>query len=373
MEPPSGVVPSAPMIRRLVLPLCLAAALLPRPSAAQLAVPDDMDLFGAGKPSVFKEETMDRRFNKSRLGKMLAAGSDDPNCVEVMGALFLALGEIAPMLHKRDDNFVLDPVLQDALAQQASTPIFPALGYFTAMVRRVRIENRLPDEWFEVAKRINSTVKIVDLAKLKLLTDGVSLIDSAYFSIPVLRQRYYVEVKAANSAVTTDVAGAFRDKYLDRDVAWGGAILLDLGSNAPPPKGQKGKGRQKLRPITPGDMSELVAILEWRPPDPRKTSLDLVGAVREPPPPVRIYAKLAPKQYIDLEKIPRGGRMMVRGRFWEMNQTTTEVEVRDALLFNDRDFGNGVLLAIPEHVQQCSAAINELTGLAPKQPGGFGH
>ncbi len=361
------------MSRRALPCITVALALLGSfPAAAQLAVPDDMDLFGTGKVSQFKEETMDRRFKKSRLGKMLDTGSDDPNCVELLGALFTSLAEISPMLHKRDDNFVLDPILQDALANQASTPIFPALGYFTAMVRRVRIENRLPDSWFETAKRINSTVKIIDLAKLKLMTDGVSLVDSAYFSIPVLKQRYFTEVKASNSAVTTDVAGAFRDKYLDRDVAWGGAILIDLGSNAPQ-KGKQGKGRQKLRPITPGDMSELIAVLEWIPPDPRKTSLDLVGAIKERPPPVRIYAKLAPKQYIDLEKIPRGGRLMVRGRFWEMNQTVTEVEVRDALLFHDRDFGAGVILALPEHVQQCSAAINELTGLAPKQPGGFAH
>ncbi|MBS1150943.1 MAG: hypothetical protein H6Q89_2641, partial [Myxococcaceae bacterium] len=42
-------------------------------------------------------------------------------------------------------------------------------------------------------------------------------------------------------------------------------------------------------------------------------------------------------------------------------------------LFEDRDFSRGVVLGDPNSVAQCPLAINELTGVAPVQPGGFRH
>ena len=45
---------------------------------------------------------------------------------------------------------------------------------------------------------------------------------------------------------------------------------------------------------------------------------------------------------------------------------------RDALIFEDRDFSRGVYLGDPNAVAACPLAINELTGVAPVQPGGFG-
>mgnify|MGYP000399682798 CR=1 FL=1 len=103
------------------------------------------------------------------------------------------------------------------------------------------------------------------------------------------------------------------------------------------------------------------------------TEIDFYGdASKKPPPPVKIIAKLAPKQFSDLEKAARGQRMMVRGQFWEMNRDVTEVEVRDAVLFEDRDW-YGAMLADPNVIAACPAAINELTGVGPAQPGGFKH
>jgi hypothetical protein len=55
-----------------------------------------------------------------------------------------------------------------------------------------------------------------------------------------------------------------------------------------------------------------------------------------------------------------------------MNRDVTEVEVRDAVLFEDRDW-YGAVLADPNVIATCPAAINELTGIAPTQPGGFKH
>lgn len=324
------------------------------------------EIFGTGKAVVFREETMDRRFAKSRLAKLLKDGSDEVGCVQLMGALFVALAEIGPTLHKKDENFLLDPNLQNAIQTQVTTPQFPAMAYLLSMVRRVMIDKRLPDEWLETAKKLNTQVKIIDLGKLKMMNEGINLVDSSLFTIPLLKNRYLTDVVGANSAVTTDVAGSFRDAYLDRAVAWGGATMIDAGSNAPK-KGKKGK---KYNPV---EFGELIAILEWLPPDPRKTEIDFYGdASKKPPPPVKIIAKLAPKQYYDLEKAFRGQRMLVKGQFWEMNRDVTEVEVRDAILFEDRDW-YGAVLADPNVVATCPAAINELTGIAPPQPGGFKH
>lgn len=334
-----------------------------------LAVPafaQKEEIFGSGKEPTYREENMDRRFLKSKLNKLLSTGSDDPACVELMGGLFVALAEIAPVLHRRDDNFTLAPELQNAVNTQLTTPSFPAMGNLIEMVRKVMIDHRLSDEWLQTATALNKTVKLIDLAKLRLINEQISLVDSSYFTIPMLEQRYEAEVVQANSAVTTDVLETFKDTYLDRDVAWGGATLLDIGVNNP--KGKKGKKKYRG-----AEAEELVAVLQWIPHDPRMDQLNLLAQAPVKVTPIFIYVRLQPKQYADLEKFRRGQRVLVKGRFWNMNKTATELEIRDAMLFDDRDWSTGVLLGRPEDIAACPAAINELTGTAPAQPGGFGH
>lgn len=350
------MLPFDPM-RRLVPFLCAALAL---PAFAQKE-----ELFGSGKPPNFREENMDRRFAKSKLAKLMTSGTEDPGCVQVLGGLFIALAEVAPTLHKRDENFALAPALQEALQTQLSTPRFPAVAYFVAMVRKVMIDRRMPDEWLETATNLNKRVKIIDLGKLKMLNEQVLLADSAYFTIPMLRQQYQQEALNANSAVTTDVVASFRDAYLDRDVAWGGATLLDIGVNQP-----KGKKKKRYRDA---EAEELVAVLQWIPPDPRLQAVDYFAKAPVKVDPVLIYVRLQSKQYSDVEKFHRGQRVLVKGRFWEMNKTALELEVRDGLLFEDKDWSQGVILGNPQEVATCAAAVNELTGLAPQQPGGFKH
>ncbi|MEW5740706.1 MAG: hypothetical protein AB1938_17395 [Myxococcota bacterium] len=323
------------------------------------------EIFGTGKPPTFREEKMDRKFAKSRLAKLLEKGTDEPACVQLLGGLFVALAEIVPSLHKRDENFTLDPVLVEAVNTQLSTPQFPAMAYLVSMVRKVMITGHLPDTWLETATQLNKTVKIIDLAKLKSINESISLADSAYFTIPLIKQQYYTDVLGANSAVTTDVVATFRDTWLDRDVAWGGALLLDVGINQP-----KGKKKKKYRLA---EAEELVAVLQWTPPDPRKKELDLLSQHPTKVEPITIYARLQPRQYTDVEKLFRGQRVMLKGRFWEMNKQVTELEVRDAVIFKDTDWSQGVILANPAEIAACSAAINELTGIAPEQPGGFKH
>lgn len=348
-------------------PMRLVALLLMAGSLPALAQKEE--IFGNGKPPNFREEKLDSRFNKSKFAKVLNAGTDEPACVQLLGGLFLALGEIAPTLHKKDENFTLAPELQDALQTQLSTPGFPAVAYLVSMVRKVMINKRLPDEWLNTATELNKRVKIIDLAKLKLINEQLSLIDSAYFSIPVLRERYIIEAVNANSAVTTDVIASFRDNYLDRDIAWGGATLMDIGVNQPRVKGKK-QAKKKYRDA---EAEELVAVLQWLPPDPRLNQVDLLAQAKVKVDPVTIYVRLQSKQYADIEKFHRGQRVLIKGRFWEMNKTLTELEVREGLIFDDRDWGVGVVLGSPDEIAACKVAINELTGTASQQPGGFGH
>lgn len=324
------------------------------------------EIFGNGKPPNYRQEKMDSRFVKSKFSKMLVAGTDDPGCVQLLGGLFVALGEIAPLIHKRDENFTLAPELQEAIQTQLSLTQFPAIAYLVAMVRKVMIEKRLPDEWLATAEALNKKVKIIDLAKLKMINEDIYPVDSAYFSIPLLKERYIVEAINANSAVTTDVISAFRDTYLDRDVAWGGATLLDIGVNQP-----KGKGKKKR--YRDAEAEELVAVLQWVPPEPKNLQINLLATAPVKVIPIRIYVRLQSKQYADIEKFRRGQRVLIKGNFWEMNKDVTELEVREGLLFDDRDWSGGVLLGRPEDVMKCSVAVNELTGTAPQQPGGFAH
>lgn len=334
----------------------LLALLLAPPALAQREL-----FFGNGKPPVFKENDVDRKFLRSKLARALSQGTQSPDCVQLLGGLFTALGEVAPYLHKKDENFMLDPYVLNAVQTQLSNERFPGTAYLLSMVRRVLIDRRLPDEWLATAEAINPTVGIIDLGKLRMLNEGVRPVDGFAFSLLALRDRYAMEVLRANSAVTTDVAGAFRDTYLDRDVAWGGAVLVDVGVVTP-------KGLKKKKPT---EIEELGAVLVWEPPDPNAGQLQLFK--KEKVIPVKLIVRLAPKQYLDLERVPRGKRLIVKGRFWEMNKTVTEVEVRDALLLEDRDFSQGVLLADPAAVWRCPLAVNEITGIAPQQPGGFKH
>ena len=349
-----------PSSMRLWLGTLFVALLWAGPALAQKEL-----FFGSGKAPLFREEDMDRRFAKSKVYRALMQGTEDPNCVQLLGGLLTALAEIGPTLHKRDENFSMDPILLQALSAQLVSPRFPGNAYLTAMVRRVLIDRKLPDEWLATAEAINPTVQIIDMGKLRYMNEGIQFIDSLYFTLPALRDRYDIEVQRATSAVTSDVAGDFRDAYLDRDVAWGGANMIDAGLAKPVVKKGKKPAPASVEP------EQVMAILQWNPPQPTQTQIIIYAA--KPVPPVKIIARLLPKQYLDLTKVPKGKRMLVKGRFWEMNRSVTEVEVRDALLFEDRDWSRGALLADPAAVAACPFAVNDLTGVAPKQPGGFSH
>ncbi len=351
---------------RSILLLLLATA---SPALAQADL-----FFRTGKPPVFREEELDRRFAKSKLNRALTNGTQDPRCAELLGGLLTVLGEIAPMLHTRDQDFYLDPALGSSLNTQLTSARFPGNAYVSMMVRRVLIDRKIPNAWLENAAGFNPRLTI-DLGKLRYLADGIQPADSFLFTLPALKQRYEVEVKRATSAVADTAMTAFMESYLERRVVWNGLQLIDVGpEQRPAPRRGRGKAAPIVSPTAepPG----LVAHLELRinPPEPINPLLRQVpGFIHKGPPPIRITARLAERQYLELAKVPRGTRVVVIGMLRKVEKEGDVVELADALLFEDRDWSRNPALVDPASVAACPFATNELTGTAPRQPGGFAH
>jgi len=338
--------------------LALALGLLSLPASAQL--------FNPGNAPVFKEEELDKRFSKSKVHQVLLKGTNDPNCVQVVGGLLTLLGETAPYFHKRDENFYLDPMLVQALSTQLTNQRFPGSTYFVAMVRRVLIDRRLPQDWLETATALSPYYPVMDVAKLRLLSEGVKPVDSFMLTLPVLRERYVTEVVRANSTAASTAEAVFRDTYVDRDVVFGGLEFIDAALE------KKKKVKKKRGAPVDEEPPALLARLVWYPPNPNAGQFHAMVMPTEKPKGVNVTARLAEKQFVNIDQIPKGTRLLVRGRLWEYKKGITDVEVRDALLFEDRDWSQGALLADPNATAACPVAINELTGMAPSQPGGFG-
>jgi hypothetical protein len=347
-------------MRRTAL-IALTLSLLSVPAAAQ---PED--IFGTGEPPIFREADLDKRFLRSRVYQALNQGTSDANCAQVVGALLTLLGEAAPMLHKRDENFYLDPSLLRTLATQMSNPRFPANLFFVSMVRRVLIDKKLPDEWLKTAVALAPYYPPLDVGKLRFLADGVKPVDSFLFTLPVLRDRYDVEVKRANATAADTADAVFRDNYLDHEVAFGGLEFLDAKLEKPKKKRLK-KGEEPEPPA-------LVAHLMWYLPTPPEqvNMLQLDYGRPKKKPSVSITARLQDSQFLDLTRVPKGTRLLVRGRLWEYKKGLGEIELRDALLFQDRDWAQNATLADPNAVAACPIAVNDVTGIAPIQPDGFG-
>ncbi|MFN0061806.1 MAG: hypothetical protein ACKVPX_04730 [Myxococcaceae bacterium] len=315
----------------------------------------------ASAPPAMRENDLDRRFVRTRLYRALYMGVADPVCAPALGGLMTLVGEAGPLIHARDENFVLDETLLAALQTQLTTAQFPGSTYFTLMMRRIRLEGRLPPQWLDTAARLQPMVGTIDLGKLRMLAEGVKPIFNATLSLPALRNRYEVDVLRASSAAGASAWDSFRDTYLDHEVAWGELVLVDVQSDVKVPTGD-----EDATPVTVN-----VATADWLAPDPNEGTLSL--APPKPRAKIRVHARLTPRQYMDVSKLPKGHRVLLRGRLWEMTKNLTEVELRDAVLFEDRNWSQGTLLANPEALGFCPIAVNDLTGTAGGQPGGFGH
>ena len=90
-------------------------------------------------------------------------------------------------------------------------------------------------------------------------------------------------------------------------------------------------------------------------------------------PMLQIRARLKPEQELELNKFVRGQRVMVKGHLWDIGPNMAWVEVRDAILFQDPDWGTWPGVADPNDVRTCPIAVNDLSAYGFRQhaaPGG---
>ncbi|MBZ4399919.1 hypothetical protein OWM54_02375 [Myxococcus sp. MISCRS1] len=340
--------------------LVLALGLLASPALAQPEF-----FFGTGEAPVFREEAIDKRFLRTRLFQALDQGTADANCAQVVGAYLTLLGEVGTQFHKRDENFMLDPALVQALNTQLVTDRFPGNSYFVTMVRRVLIDKQLRPDWLKTAESLVPYYPAIDMARLRFLADGTKPVDSFLLTLPVLRERYKEEVQRVNSVAVSTAEALFRDNYLDHELAFSGLELVDVKLEKPKKK--------KLKKGEEPEPERMVARLIWTEPEPAPTATYefQFGKPRKRER-VEVVAILQDKQYVDLNKLLKGNTVLVRGRFWEYKKGLSSIELRDALLFQERDWARIGGLVEPMALASCPLAVNDLTGIAPVQPGAFG-
>ncbi|MCE9673933.1 hypothetical protein LY474_39675 [Myxococcus stipitatus] len=345
---------------RLARLFTLCLSLLSLPAAAQPEV-----FFGTGEAPVFRDTDLDRRFTRTRMFRALDQGTDDAGCAQVVGALLTMLGEVGPFFHRRDENFMLDPALAQALNTQLVTPQFQGNSVFVAMVRRVLIDRKLRAEWLATAEALLPHYPAIDIPRLKFLSEGVQPVDSFLLTIPVLRERYKEEVLRVNSVAQSTAEALFRDNYLDHDVAFGGLELIDVKLEQPKKKRLK-KGEEP-------EPAKMMARLAWTEPEAGPTtSYEFRFGKPRKRERVEVTAQLLDKQYTDLNKLLKGSRVLIRGRFWEYKKGLATIELREGLIFQERDWSKITTYVEPMALANCPLAVNDLSGIAPVQPGAFG-
>jgi hypothetical protein len=342
----------------------LALLLVPSIALAQATSPTAAQVFGDGHAVQYHNTELDHRFGRSQIALALDKGTDDPSCTPLITGMLAMLADAAPTLHKRDENFTVSPPLVRALQTQLTVPGFPANVFLAAMVRRVYLERKLPPGWLSTAKKLDPTGTQIDLAKLRFLDDGLHPIDSMYFTFKYLLDRYDVEVKRANSAVAANAMQTFRETYLDHMIAWDGLTLLDVTREEPDKSDKDDALAGDAQPT-------LIAHLEVRPEDPYKNQPLAAWFHKKKPKPWRFTAKLKPEQYVDLARLPKRSKVIVRGRLFDFDDRLSHFEIRDALLFEDRSNAPAVF-ATRQQIAKCPMAIDEINGISPRQPGGFG-
>jgi hypothetical protein len=339
--------------------LLIALLSLPLPALAE-----EPDFFTA-TPYRWREDEEDKRLLKTRLAQAMAAPAVPKNaaCARVMGSLLAAFAEAAPYFHKRDENFALFRVFTDPM----TTPAFPAGDYLTHMLHRAMIDGKVPEEWLKIARELKVRTKApIDLARLAYAVDGAQLIDSVYFNLPAFVQRYNLEVALAPSIAQDGAMDRFQDKYLDRDVSWFGLTLLDIHKEAP----------RKVKGVEVDDKPHFIATLALVQP---QTQEDAMFG-RRPPEPIRLRVTLAPEQYLDLKSVAVAGKYLVRGRIFKFQRGTgkpgsppLEIDIRDALIFEDRDWTGYRGFATAEDVAACpEVCVNDLSPFGLKQQQGVG-
>jgi hypothetical protein len=340
-----------------------------RPALAQVV---DPELFGDGHLPTYREEETDRRFLKSGIYAALSNPPKDAACSRVIASLLVAYADALPYLHRKDQSFYVDPSLLNVLDRTASSDAFPARAFLAEMIRRTMIDKRVPAAWIATSELYRKGLAApIAVEKLKLFSASVQPIDSFTFSVPALLDRYGREVKLAPSVAVDAAEDKYRDKYMDRDVAWGGLILSDIAQEAPPEPPKK-KGHKKKEEAPPPEPTELPtwAVLGFPVGKAAPTVPGMPGGGGVPM--LQIRARLKAEQPLDLTKFVRGQRVMVKGHLWDIGPDMAWVEVRDAVLFQDPDWSTWPGVATAEDVRACPIAINDLSPYGFRQRPGAG-
>ena len=341
------------------------AALLTLPLTARAQSPD---LF-AKKPHRWRTEDLDKRFLKTRIAQALQEPPADPACARVVASLLMAFSEATPYFHKKDENYFLFQTLIAPIA----TEDFPAEAYLRHMVRRTMLDRKAPEAWLKTAKVLSERHKApIDLARLAYAVDGPMLIDSVYFSLAVFLERYQAEVALAPSLAQASAQQRFRDQYLDRDLTWGGLVLADIHKEDPP---KKTKSKAAFDDEEEEDGPSYIATLIV--PVAGPVSHPIFKAPRQEP--IRVRVKLLAQQYLNLTKAVVSNSYVLRGRLWDFkvgdgtpDTPPFEFEIRDGLLFEDRDWSRYSGFALPGDAEACAFCVNDLSPLGLKQKQGVG-
>jgi hypothetical protein len=353
-------------LSRVVLVLC--ASLVAWPALAQVV---DPELFGDGHLPVYREEEDDRRFMKTGIYGALNTPPQEAACKRVVATLLVTYSEALLYLHRRDQNFYVDPALLNTLDKTASSPDFPARAYLAAMIRRTMIDKHVPAAWIQTSEQLRKELEApVQVARLQLFAQSVQPIESFSFTMPALLDRYAREVKLAPSVAADAAEDRFRDKYMDRDVTWGGLILSDIAKEAPPPppKGKK-KSRKKTEEPAEPETVHTWAVVGF---PVGKAPPTIPGMPVQSAPMVQIRARLKDDQLLDITKYVRGQRVLIKGHLWDIAQNMGWIEVRDADLFPDPDWSTWPGIATAEDVRNCPIAVNDISAYGFRQRPGKG-
>ena len=129
-----------------------------------------------------------------------------------------------------------------------------------------------------------------------------------------------------------------------------------------PPQGKKGKHKKKEEPPpAPTDTEPLPtwAIVGFPLGQPQPTVPGVPGSGQVPQ--LQIRVRLKDDQPIDLSKLVRGQRVLVKGHLWDIGPNMEFVEVRDAYLFPDVDWRSWPGLASAQDIARCDIAVNDLS------------
>lgn len=324
------------------------------------------DLFAA-KPYAWKAAEKDARLPRTKLYKALSEPPRNPACAKVAATLLMAFAESAPYFHEKDDAFVMF----QSLVAPITTPAFPANEFLLHMLRRAMIDQKAPEAWLAAGRQLKARLQApIDLERLAYAVDGPQPIDSVYFGLNAFLERHQTEVLLAPSLAQDTARGDFEDRYLGRDVAWGGLLLVDVHKEeSVRPKGKKGQAAVVAEP--PAYVATLVVPQALPPPDPLFP--------RPRPEPIRLRATLLPEQYLDVKTAVRSGNYLVHGRLWNFKTGTGvegsppfEFEIRDALLFKDRDWTGFAGFADARDVAACELCVNDLSPYGLRQHQGVG-